>query len=370
MGFWQVQFTDPFTVTRNVSANGATYDLYTSFTRLNGNPFPVNPASGWTKVATSDTIDTDSNNVVVNLFTGLNTFVPANTAIRLLITCTDTIRVPLNTSPLSITNSNVTMTSGSSNNIYTGYFDLGAGFIATNFAGISSFNFEGAVTVELLPPTTPVVDNSLKPAIKCLGQDLILKATHPKPGGTFTWRDKNGNIIAQNTTGVDTIFGVDHSDAGRYFVTYNLCGKESLPDSGTLIISDPPAPTISGKLDYCLNEQFEYTVVNGTNPTWYYTATGGSPVPVTPTINTSSPNTLIYYVSQTDQYGCESRERTLVRYRAAPKPEKPIVNTPVYYCEEMPAEQLTAIGDTLRWYYFPVGGVPTTIAPTPNTSVN
>lgn len=368
MGRWQVTFTQPFTVTRNVSTNGATYDLYTSFTRLTGNPFPM--TNGWTKVATSDTIDTDSANVVTNIFTGLDTYVPANATIRLLISCTDTIRVPLNTAPQTVTNGNVTLVNGSGSNIFTGYFGLASGFNATNFTGISSINFEGAVTVELLPPTTPIADIGLKPAIRCIGQDLLLKATHPKPGGTFTWRDKNGVILAQNTTGTHNIPNVGHANAGRYYVSYNLCGKESLQDSVTLIISDPPAPTISGKLDYCLNEQFEYTVVNGTNPIWYYTATGGSPVPVTPTINTSTPNTLIYYVSQTDQYGCESRTRTMVRYRAAPKPEKPIVNTPVYYCEEMPAEQLTAIGDTLTWYYFPVGGVPTDIAPTPNTSVN
>lgn len=370
MGRWQVTFTQPFTVTRLVSTNGAKYDLWTSTTRLTGNPFPVNPANGWTKVATSDTIDTDTLNVVTNIFTGLDTYIPANTTMRLLISCTDTIRVPLNTAPQTVTNSNVTLVNGSGSNIYTGYFGLAAGFNATNFTGISSINFEGAVTVELLPPTTPVADISLKPAIRCLDEMLTLKATHPKPGGTFTWRDKNGTVIAQNTTGTHQLGPLTHAHAGRYYVSYNLCGKESLQDSVTVIISDPPAPTISGKLDYCLNEQFEYTTVNGTNPIWYYTATGGSPVPVTPTINTSTPNTLIYFVSQTDQYGCESRTRTLVRYRAAPKPEKPIVNTPVYYCEEMPAEQLSAIGDTLRWYYFPVNGVPTSTAPTPNTSVN
>lgn len=358
------------------SANDSTYDLWISYSSLTG-PATVAPANGWTFIAKSGPINTDTFNQVTPIFSNLGLFIPAKSKVRLAIHSKGFWAFGTNTAPTSHVNNGITFTSGGASNIYSGVFpNLGNTASNTVWGApapnppIVTFNFIGSMTFEQLAPTPPIADIGLKPAIRCIGQDLILKATHPQPGGIFTWKDKNGNIIAQNTTGLDTIFGVDHPNAGRYYVTYTLCGKESQPDSGTLIVSEPPAPTVSGKFDYCLNEQFEYTTVNGTNPIWYYTATGGSPVPVTPTINTSSPNTLIYYVSQTDQYGCESRTRTMVRYRAAPKPEKPIVNTPVYYCEEMPAEQLTAIGDTLRWYYFPVGGVPTDIAPTPNTSVN
>ncbi len=358
-----------------VSANDSSYRLYGSYTNLNGHPIPVAPTNGWNLIAQSAPIQTGTTNGITSMFTGLDVFIPANAKMRFILECTDTMLMHMDMAPFSFSGNGVTLISGGQTNIYGGFavpgVDITSAFNATNFTPqFASTNFVGSITVEQLAPVPPTADNSLKPAIRCIGQDLILKATHTKPGGIFTWKDKNGNILSQTTTGTDTINGVGHANAGRYYVTYTLCGKESLPDSGTLIISDPPAPTISGKLDYCLNEQFEYTVVNGTNPIWYYTPTGGSPVPVTPTINTSSPNTLTYYVSQTDQYGCESQTRTLVRYRAAPKPEKPIVNTPVYYCEEMPAEQLTAIGDTLRWYYFPVGGVSTIVAPTPNTSVN
>ena len=45
-----------------------------------------------------------------------------------------------------------------------------------------------------------------------------------------------------------------------------------------------------------------------------------------------------------------------------------MVTTPIYYCENVPGEQLTAIGDTLRWYYQEQGGIPSAIAPTPNTT--
>lgn len=355
-----------------ISANDSSYRLYGSYTNLSGSPVPITSANGWNLIAQSDTINTGVTNGITSLFNGLNVFIPANSKMRFILECTDTMLMHMDMAPLSFTSNGVTLVSGSQTNTWGGWVpgvNAASAFNATNFTPqFVSINFVGSITVEQLPPTTPVADNSIKPAIRCLDQMVTLKATHPKPGGTFTWKDKNGNIIAQNTTGTHQLGPLTHAHAGRYYVTYTLCGKESLPDSGTIIVSDPPAPTVSGKFDYCLNEQFEYTVVNGTNPIWYYTPTGGSPVPVTPTINTSSPNTLIYYVSQTDQYGCESQTRTMVRYRAAPKPEKPIVNTPLYYCEEMPAEPLTAIGDTLRWYYFPVGGVPTINAPLPNTS--
>lgn len=359
------------------SANDSSYNLYVSYTSLNGGA-TVNAPNGWIFVGNSGPITTDTFNQVTQIFKNLNVVIPANAKARFAVHSTGIMLQPTNVLPITHTGNNITWTSGGSSNVFSGVFpslfNSQSNTILTPAPTppILTFNFVGSLTFEQLAPTTPIADVSLKPAIRCIGQNLVLKATHPKqPNGVFTWKDKNGNIISQNTTGTHTITGVDQSHAGRYYVTYTLCGKESLPDSGTLIISDPPAPTVSGKFDYCLNEQFEYTVVNGTNPIWYYVqAPGGSPVPVTPTINTSSPNTLIYYVSQTDQYGCESRTRTMVRYRAAPKPEKPIVNTPVYYCEEMPAEQLTAIGDTLLWYYFPVGGVPTINAPTPNTSKN
>lgn len=360
----------PSTIQRNVSTNNATYELYGSFTRLVGSPFPM--SNGWTKIATVDSISTDTLNQITPIFNGLSVTIPANTRMRFLVRATDSIIVPLNTNPLSTTVNNITFIHGSATNLYSGYFTPQVAVNPSNFgvgSGIQTLNFEGRLSFEILAPDRPVANTNLKPATRCIGQDVTLTATAPA-GGIFTWRNSAGTIIAQNGTGTHQITNLQLSDAGRYYVTYTNCGKESLPDSVTIIINDPPAPTVSGKFDYCLNEQFEATTVNGTNVKWYYDPTGGSPVPVTPTINTSSPNTLVYYVTQTDAFGCESSQRTMVRYRAAPKPTRPIVNTPVYYCELEEADQLSAVGDTLRWYYFPVGGVPTVEAPTPNTSVN
>lgn len=360
-----------------VSANDSSYNLYYSLTNLNGGPTPIDKANGWEFVRNSGPINTGQSNIITSIFDSISIVIPANSRARFVVHCTDTMVYYFNSTPVTTTVNGVTLISGTTN-IYGGFFPGGA--TAASYFNVNavtppqtSLNFLGSVTVKQLAPNPPSADVSLKPINKCIGQDVTLKATHPKTanfGGTFTWRNSAGAILAQNTTGTHTLTNLQLSDGGKYFVTYRLCGQESAPDSIVIIMNDPPPPTVAGKFDYCLNEQFEPVTVNGTDPKWYYTPTGGSPVPVTPTINTSSPNTLFYYVSQTDQYGCESRTRTEVRFRAAAKPAPPIVNTPIYYCEEDQSEQLTAVGDTLRWYYFANGGVPTEIAPTPNTSKN
>lgn len=357
-----------------LSNNDSSYNLYYSLTSLTGFPSPVTQANGWNFVRNSGPINTGTTNGIASVFDSIEIVIPANSRARFLVQTYDTMGYIFNSVPVSVSSNGVTLESGTTN-IYGGYWPATTpGQSDFNVLQISpqpiSLNFIGSITTKQLAPIPPTAPFSLKPINKCIGADLVLKATHPKTGGFFTWRDAAGNIISRNTTGDTTITNLQLSNAGKYYVTYELCGQESDPDSIVLIMRNPPAPTVSGKFDYCLNEQFEPITVNGNGVKWYYDPTGGSPVPVTPTINTSSPNTLIYYVSQTDQYGCESIDRTLVRYRAAAQPFPPFVNTPIYYCEEAVADELTAVGDTLRWYYEPVGGVPTTIAPTPNTSVN
>ncbi|MCB0696842.1 MAG: gliding motility-associated C-terminal domain-containing protein [Chitinophagaceae bacterium] len=358
------------------SANDSSYNLWYSLTSLSGAP-NVTTGGGWTFVGNSGAINIDTFNQVTQIFAGMNVVIPPSSKARFAIQYKSTMSVMTNTTPPSVTQNGITLTSGGASNIYAGIFPTPSVTAANAIWGtppnppIVSFHWVGSATFIQLPPAAPVADVSLKPKYACIGDDVTLKASHPAPNaaGVYTWRNAGGTIISSNSTGTFVIDSITEAQGGRYYVTYSLCGAESASDSVTVIVSVPPAPTVDGKFDYCLNEQFEAVTVNGTNPKWYYIPSGGSPLPVVPTINTSSPNALIYYVSQTDIHGCESQERTEVRFRAAKKPFPPIVNTPVYYCEEAVPDQLYAFGDTLRWYYFEQGGVPTQIAPTPNTSV-
>lgn len=358
-----IPFTDG-TNNWNVSNNDSTYELYYSSSNTSGNPTPINQTNGWTLAKTSNPINTGSANLIVDtMFTGLNIVIPANSKMRFIIYTNDTLIWGVNNTPLSTTANNLTLIHGSSNDVWTGYGKT-TGRNAGNFTNANIINFVGNVALEQLPPTKPSV--TVNPAAVCAGDSVTIRATHPGTGETYTLRHPNGNIIeTNNTTG---IFGINNPDAGNYTVTVNLCGKESDREIARVVVNNPPAPTVDGKFNYCLNEPYIPVTVNGNNPRWYYTPTGGSPIPVTPTINTSFPNVLFYYVSQTDQFGCESQQRTQVRLSAAPKPDAPVVTTPQYYCENTPADQLTAAGDTLKWYYDEQGGIPTSIAPTPNTS--
>lgn len=353
----------PVTMYPNVSNQGTTYTLYSSISKLTGSPLPI--TDGWTMESRRTNV-TYPTNGVHPIFRNLNIVVPPLSRIRLLVDCADSMVIG-RSGTASTTVNNVTMTVG------PGLF---WGNLRTNWAVQISGGgyFKGGIVVEDLPPSVSV-DFISKPANACIGGSVTLRATSTSPGIVFTWRDKDGNIISQNTTGRVTLNNIQLSDAGRYYVTVgyndpaNACRLESAPDSATLVVHDPVAPTVSGKLHYCLNEQFEPVTVNGTNPKWYYDPVGGTAIPVVPTINTSTPNTLIHYVTQVDAFGCESRERTMVRHSVAPRPVPPVVNTPIYYCTNAIPDQLTAVGDTLNWYYFPNGGVPAEQAPTPNTSV-
>lgn len=360
------------------SQNNALYELWVSTTKISGPPTPITGANGWTKIATTTNINTGTTNGVTEIFKNVSYDIPPQTKVRFLIYCAASMFTPANTNPGTITVNNITLFCGSNNENWAGFFfGNPAGFnypnngsFSANVIGapITTINFEGAVKLETLPPDV-TADISLKPKVACIGDDVLLKATSTSPGATYTWRNQAGTVLVSNSpTGQHLLTNVQPSDAGKYYVTSFACGAESFPDSATLNINDPIAPTYSGKTAYCLNEQFEPITINGTNPKWYYDAVGGSPVPVTPTINTSSPNSLTYYISQTDAFGCESRERTQITFTAAAKPAVPIVSTPVYYCENATADELTAIGQNILWYYFPTGGIETSIPPTPNTT--
>lgn len=354
----------------NVSTNDSTYTLYYSGTKTSGAPTPLTSANGWTQGPTSAPINTGTTNGVTPIFSNLNIVIPAQSKMRFVVYTNDTIIWAYNGTPLSFSANNITLTSGSATEIWTGYGTAGPSQNTTNFVAPApnTLNFDGSIVLELLPPNPPTVTTNPVSGTVCVGEDLTINATYTQPGAEFTFRDPSGNIIATNTTGKHTLTNLDQSKAGNYTVTVKLCGKESNPTIARVNVNDPPAPGIDGKTSYCVNDPFIPVTVVGTNPKWYYTPTGGSPIPITPTINTASPNVLFFYVSQTDQFGCESSKRTEVKLSVAPKPEPPVVNTPLYFCENEPADALRAVGDTLKWYYQQAGGIPTAIAPVPNTS--
>ncbi|MCB0698960.1 MAG: gliding motility-associated C-terminal domain-containing protein [Chitinophagaceae bacterium] len=353
----------------NLSCNDSTYTLYYSGTKTSGAPTPLTSANGWTQGPTSAPVNTGTTNGVTPIFSNLNIVIPSQSKMRFVVYTNDTIVWAYNATPLSFNANNIILTSGSATEVWTGEGISGPSQNTTNFTTPpTSLNFDGSIVLEQLPPNPPSVSTNPVSGTVCVGDSVIVNATYTQPGAEFVLRNPSGNILATNTTGKFSVTNLTAAKAGNYTVTVRLCNKESNPAIVRINVNDPAPPGIDGKVAYCINDPFIPVTVVGTNPKWYYTPTGGSPIPVTPTINTASPNVLFFYVSQTDQYGCESATRTEVKLSVATKPEPPVVNTPQYFCENEPADQLRAVGDTLKWYYQQSGGIPTAIAPTPNTS--
>ena len=165
---------------------------------------------------------------------------------------------------------------------------------------------------------------------------------------------------------------IQPSQGGSYLVyilTSNCPGNPpdtSAPRLVQLTVNPtPPKPIVPAVIVYCQGDVFDSIPVFGENLKWYTVATGGVAGPY-PSINTSVPGTVTYYVSQTLE-GCEG-PRAPVTISVAPKPAPPQVVSPVGYCQGEPATPLVAQGQNLRWYSVPSGGVGTSIAPTPSTT--
>lgn len=71
------------------------------------------------------------------------------------------------------------------------------------------------------------------------------------------------------------------------------------------INTSSPPPSVISPVSYCINDAAVPLTVNGVNPTWYTSATGGVGSPTAPTPGTAVVGGTYYYVSQRPN-GCES----------------------------------------------------------------
>ncbi|NJN78484.1 MAG: cadherin-like domain-containing protein, partial [Saprospiraceae bacterium] len=105
-----------------------------------------------------------------------------------------------------------------------------------------------------------------------------------------------------------------------------------------------------------------------------YTVTGTNPVVAAVTNSTGIFTGLasgVYSVTTTNASGCTSPAISLTVNAQPATPAAPVATSPITYCQGELATQLTATaasGSSLRWYTVPVGGTPSTLAPTPVTT--
>ncbi len=131
------------------------------------------------------------------------------------------------------------------------------------------------------------------------------------------------------------------------------------------IIAIPPAPTATSPVNYCQNAVAVPLQATGSGLLWYTTSTGGTGNSTAPTPSTATIGSTTYYVSQT--VGCESPRMPIVVNVTANTPA-PAVTSPVAYCQNATAGQLTATGTSLLWYNTATGGTGSATAPTPSTA--
>lgn len=347
------------------SNNGGTYTLWYSSTQLGGAP-NINTANGWSVAGTSSgSVNPNipgGQIVLINVITGANGFIAPNSTARFALAIDDTIGAyayrATPTSPIvSLTPTSFTV--GGVTLITSGTY---MGSLPTpGTTGV--FSFHGNITYERAKPRKPEV--TVTPKSVCVGDSVTLVATADAyiPTPIYRWY-LNGTLVHTGDT-----YGVGNLQASvTYKVTVSDSGEVSDSADAFINVKNPKPPLITGKTQYCLNEPFIPLDVNGADVRWYYIASGGSPIPVTPTFNTTTTNSIEYYAAQVVD-GCESRDRTRIFFSAAPKPSEPTVTTPLIYCENDMANQLSASGEDLKWYYSQQGGVPSSVAPIPGTTV-
>lgn len=223
------------------------------------------------------------------------------------------------------------------------------------------------ITINQPPPLIMRVTGTTNPST-CGGSDGSIQLTGFVTGTSYIIRYLFGGAtysITQTATGTGsiTINGLRQGvyDSIRVYTTgcpYNIIMG--------ITLTDPPIPAIPVVTPqrYCQYDVASPVIAVGSSMLWYGPGITGSSIAPTP--NTSYPHIDTYYVTQTVA-GCTSaRARDIITI--FPKPPAPIT-TDTTYCQYDIAAQLTALGDSLKWYSVPSGGVAIEPAPIPSTAI-
>ena len=233
----------------------------------------------------------------------------------------------------------------------------------------TDLNCEGprdSINVVVNPtPLAPVV---VSPVVYCQNEiAAALDATKAFATDTLNWytaaaggtRSLTTPIPSTATPGITT-----------YYVSLkNNSGCEGPRSSITVTVNAlPTAPTVTTPLEYCEASVAPPLSAVGTLLKWYTTSLGGTASTIAPTPSTATPGTTIYYVSQTNATtGCESI-RSAISVTINPLPLAPTVTSPLNLCIGGPSAAIGAVGIGLKWYTVPVGGTPSSTAPSASTT--
>jgi alpha-tubulin suppressor-like RCC1 family protein len=216
--------------------------------------------------------------------------------------------------------------------------------------------------------TTPVTYCQGAPASALTATGTDLKWYTDATGGT-------GDATAPTPS-------TETSGTTSYWVTSsNENGCESARAKIDVIVNPILTPSVStaittGAQTICVGTSVTFTATptNGGTPTYQWKNNGvdiDGATDATFTSTTLANNDAIS-VTMTSNATCASSATatsTAITMTVNALPSAPSVSTPVTYCQNATASALTATGTDLKWYTAATGGVGSTTAPTPSTSI-
>ena len=191
-------------------------------------------------------------------------------------------------------------------------------------------------------------------------------------GTTLKWYGTDST--SRNPTAGATVPATSASFIGstNYYVTQTVMGCESNVRAITVVVKTTPGLPAVQDVSFCQNYPavpLMATSVPNATLNWYgENASGGTSSAAPPSVPNNVDKTYTYYVSQTLD-GCESglgsaAGRAAIRARVKTTPGAPGVSS-VSFCNNGPAQALTANGTGLKWY--DGSDNPLGVTPTPGT---
>ncbi len=215
----------------------------------------------------------------------------------------------------------------------------------------NGFNCESnATTINVSINPTPAAPPFINPVF-CQNYPATALVATPASGNTLGWYSTITGGFSSNQS---PVLPTQTAGTTYYYVSQTTgLGCESPRSTLTILVNPTPvAPQTNVSPTYCNFETAQPltgTPDNGSTLRWYTFSL--SPLPNAPTVNTQIAGTGQYFVSQINNFGCES-PKTQVNFLVKELPQRPTQLISEYLlCQFDPNLTLTASGTALRWYY-------------------
>ena len=187
-------------------------------------------------------------------------------------------------------------------------------------------------------PTTPLVRDTLF----CQQTGTY---TPTAVGSHLTWyHDTLSGSIGTTTA---PVIDLNVPDTLTQWVSQVTNGCESKKSALRISVKKLPSAPVLYDLDTCQTTGSYALKATGTNLKWYQAATGGTANTITPTVTLGTPDTLMYWASQTLN-GCEGpRDSAFLQIKTTP-PAPQVRDTVL--CQQTGTITFHALGSQLKWY--------------------